>query len=127
MISDRCEICHCSNRVETHHIRFQREATQDGIIDRSFHKNAQFNLLPLCEKCHNDVHQNKIQIDGWKQTSNGKILRHIKSEVNKHYDIELIMSIRKINTLHKTLQILREDYQIQISEYMLKKIVKEYI
>jgi DNA mismatch repair protein MutS len=61
LIIDKCEICHENDATETHHIRFQKEADEDGFIEH-FNKNNKFNLLPLCEKCHNKIHNNQIQI-----------------------------------------------------------------
>ena len=38
VIMDKCKICNKNNATETHHIRFQRDADENGFIDH-FHKN----------------------------------------------------------------------------------------
>lgn len=61
----------CQNSVsEIHHIAHQKEANQQGHI-KHFHKNHKYNLVPLCEECHNKVHRGDIEIKGFKMTSDG--------------------------------------------------------
>jgi DNA mismatch repair protein MutS len=80
---DLCGICN-EKAVDTHHINEQHKADINNHIDH-FHKNRKHNLIPLCKKCHNDVHHNKIFIEGWKQTSNGiKLLWHSIEQKNKN-------------------------------------------
>lgn len=73
---DECEICGYYPRkdtdihLHTHHIDFQCNADQNGFINH-FHKNNKFNLVTLCMKCHENVHNNKITINGYKKTTNG--------------------------------------------------------
>lgn len=73
---DTCEICgyykqsKTDMHLHTHHIGGQCFSDQDGFIGH-FHKNAKFNLITLCEQCHENVHNNKITINGYKQTTNG--------------------------------------------------------
>jgi len=71
VIVDECNICKSKDNIEVHHIRFQKDANQHGLIKDTFHKNTQHNLIPLCEKCHNDVHHDKLCIHGYIQTSKG--------------------------------------------------------
>ena len=67
---DLCEIC--QNKAEdTHHIKFQCNANEDNIIDNYIQKNTESNLVPLCKKCHNDVHYGSLVINGYIDTSNG--------------------------------------------------------
>ena len=73
---DECEICGYYPKTDTdlhlhtHHIDFQCNADDKGFI-KHFHKNTKFNLITLCAKCHENVHLNKIEINGYKQTTNG--------------------------------------------------------
>lgn len=73
---DECEICgyypkkDTDLHLHTHHIDFQCNADKNGFIDH-FHKNAKFNLITLCTKCHENVHLHKITINGYKKTSTG--------------------------------------------------------
>ena len=70
VIMDKCKICNKNNATETHHIRFQRDADENGFIDH-FHKNKKFNLIGLCEECHNKVHNEELEICEAIQTTNG--------------------------------------------------------
>jgi len=65
----KCKVC---NRMakDIHHIRFQSDADENGRIDH-FHKNSKFNLVDLCEHCHQAVHSNKLTIHSYSQTSSG--------------------------------------------------------
>ena len=75
LYQDKCEVCG-DNGIDTHHIIFQSNANEDNMIDHR-HKNHYSNLVILCKKCHNDVHNNKdnkLIINGYKETSNGRIL-----------------------------------------------------
>ena len=57
-------------------LNFNATADGDDIIDGHIDKNVESNLVPLCKKCHTDVHNNKLQIDGYKQTSKGIKLQY---------------------------------------------------
>jgi DNA mismatch repair protein MutS len=71
-----CEICSYKpkNSKETplhaHHIQFQSTADTNNFT-KHYHKNSKFNLVSLCHDCHEDVHNNKINIYGYIQTSDG--------------------------------------------------------
>jgi DNA mismatch repair protein MutS len=70
VIMDKCKICNKKNATETHHIRFQRDADENGFIDH-FHKNKKFNLIGLCEECHIKIHNEELEICEAIQTTNG--------------------------------------------------------
>ena len=55
VIVDSCSMCGERENLHTHHIREQNEADDNGIIDH-FHKNKKFNLMVVCEKCHQKIH-----------------------------------------------------------------------
>ena len=67
---DKCKICNSRRATETHHIRFQRDADENGFIDH-FHKNKKFNLICLCEECHDNIHNGDLEINEAILTSNG--------------------------------------------------------
>lgn len=46
-----CEKCGSKHNLETHHIKEQSDADENGFIG-SMHKNTASNLMVLCEKCH---------------------------------------------------------------------------
>ena len=70
LIMDKCNICKSNDATETHHIRFQRDADENGFIDH-FHKNKKFNLIGLCEDCHDKIHNGEIEINEAMLSSNG--------------------------------------------------------
>lgn len=79
---DSCEICnYCPKKstdipLDTHHIKFQCTADEKNFTGH-YHKNAKFNLVCLCKKCHIAVHENKIIINGYIQTTKGIVLDYI--------------------------------------------------
>ena len=70
VIMDKCHICKKNDATETHHIRFQRDADENGFIEH-FHKNKKFNLIGLCEECHDKVHNGEFEINEAMLSSNG--------------------------------------------------------
>jgi DNA mismatch repair protein MutS len=66
-----CEIKECSSLADhTHHILEQQHADENGFVGHvRVHHFA--NLVGLCESCHDKVHQGKITIRGYVQTSHG--------------------------------------------------------
>ena len=71
VLMKECEICQCKTNLDVHHIEFQCTANEHNLVTHGKHKNAQSNLVVLCKKHHEHVHQDKIQIHGWKETSQG--------------------------------------------------------
>jgi len=61
----------CDEKVEdVHHIAEQSLANDSGMIG-AINKNHKYNLIPLCKKHHNLVHEGKIHISGFVMTSKG--------------------------------------------------------
>jgi DNA mismatch repair protein MutS len=55
-----CESCKVNPAIDVHHMIFQNEADDKGIIKKkglTFNKNSKANLLNLCEKCHDEIHK----------------------------------------------------------------------
>jgi DNA mismatch repair protein MutS len=74
-IINKCEICDSTTKLETHHISEQKNADQDGfILNKHFHKNDKFNLTTLCHNCHLQVTLGKIEVYGYKSSTNGTFL-----------------------------------------------------
>jgi DNA mismatch repair protein MutS len=129
---DKCHICN-EKAVEIHHINEQRFADEDGYINGKFHKNEKYNLVCLCEKCHNDVHNGKIEIKGYIQTSNGIVLDYneIKeqrlNETNSNDDIDY--KIKELITSHPNMKrkdiILTIKQQYNVTPYRIDKIIKQ--
>jgi len=80
---DFCEIQECPNLAEhTHHILEQQYADENGFVGHvPVHHLA--NLVGLCKSCHEKVHQGKITIKGYMQTSHG-----LELEYTIHKEIE---------------------------------------
>lgn len=80
---NQCGISECGNpAVDTHHIKFQSMASQDGFIDH-LQKNHKSNLVPLCKQCHHMVHNDqpgqwRYIIHGYQMTNNGSKLSYEK-------------------------------------------------
>ena len=74
-----CSLCK-KQSTETHHIKEQHQANEQGYFeDTGMHKNKEFNLIPVCEECHQKIHKNEIIIEGgYVQTSKGTKLKKVK-------------------------------------------------
>jgi len=70
----KCALCD-ENVEDVHHISEQHKATETGHIEH-FHKNHKYNLIPLCKKHHQMVHEGKIVISGFMMTSEGLKLHY---------------------------------------------------
>ena len=52
-----CEICYNHPSSEVHHLQFQKNADQRGIINGEFNKDHMANLINICEECHCKIHK----------------------------------------------------------------------
>jgi DNA mismatch repair protein MutS len=138
VIVDECQVCGKRREqtpIETHHICFQSTADSRGMVDEQVHKNHGSNLVPLCEKCHDAVHNDHLQIYGWAQTTKGVRLCYewvssaISDDVfvNMRKHREDIMLFRKSNSVKKTNEYIRTKYGMQLSDYKLGKLLREII
>jgi DNA mismatch repair protein MutS len=66
---DRCRICD-RTAEDVHHIKFQCTADNNNLIGH-IQKDTKSNLVQLCKKCHNDVHNSTLEINGYIQTGKG--------------------------------------------------------
>lgn len=63
-IKFKCNICKNLEYLISHHIN-----------GREIHNaNKKWNLVDICVSCHDKVHKNEIIIEGWSQTTDGRIL-----------------------------------------------------
>ena len=58
---------------EVHHMMYQKNANTKGFINNELHKNHKSNLSGICEKCHDKIHKEKIELKR-KKTTKGYIL-----------------------------------------------------
>ena len=70
---DKCAICGSKEQLDTHHIKFQCNADENGMIG-IIDKDVKNNLVVLCKHHHQEVHKGNIEIDGYIDTSVGKQL-----------------------------------------------------
>lgn len=121
---DTCTICG-EKTEEIHHIQQQKDANTNGIIEsEQIHKNRKSNLINVCSKCHDNIHSDKIQVNGFIQTSSGIQLDYkIKEEsanLNKIEDV--IKKLRNEgNSYTKILQKINEQFEDKITLYKVKK------
>ena len=106
------------------------------LLVEIFRKIQQFNLVPLCKKCHNQVHTNDIIIKGYVSTSNGtkldyNIVSHEDKKLNKSrkkFDEETVAIILSVANSSewkngKLLQAyLEKEKNIVVSASMLRQI-----
>lgn len=87
VLMSSCQVCNKTYNIknlgknegvlDTHHINFQSEC-KNGFVNKDGKKhikmNNKSNLVVLCKECHYNVHNNKLTINGYKDTSNGRVL-----------------------------------------------------
>ena len=87
VIMDHCQIENCNKKnnpntplighLEVHHIINQKDCKCGFANDKPYiQMNNKSNLIVLCKDHHYDVHHGKLEIYGYKETSNGRILDH---------------------------------------------------
>jgi DNA mismatch repair protein MutS len=73
---DACSVCGGSEKLESHHINWQKDFKSgiNGLINSKkphLLKDSQANLIVLCYKCHDELHDSKISISGKVKSTNG--------------------------------------------------------
>ena len=61
-----CEICGEKNvPLESHHINFQKDCDENKRVKNKKHveKDSKANLAVICEKCHNKIHSNELEVN----------------------------------------------------------------
>jgi DNA mismatch repair protein MutS len=74
----KCSICG-EDVDDTHHIAQQKDADGSGHVGH-FHKDHRYNLIPLCKKHHDLVHEGKLRINGFVMTDKGLELHYQEGE-----------------------------------------------
>ena len=134
---DKCAICG-EKAEDAHHIKFQCDADENKIIDSYIVKDSKYNLVAVCKKCHDEVHNGKLEITKYQQTSNGIKLdyKYINDEQlndkkrqNKKLNdeqISLIKNIKQQNSKLKNREFLiylNKKHNIEISISTLSKVL----
>ena len=131
LFMDKCSICG-KEGVDTHHIKPQEDADINNYIG-SMHKNTMSNLVVLCEECHIKTHHGNLNINGYKQTSQGPILDYdMDSDTISHksrkkfseMDIETIQNVYKeYNNKKMSINLLESHHNIKLSMATFNKII----
>ncbi len=84
-----CQICGLQNRdeqnigyLDTHHINHQNACDKLGFVIGKSHlkKDELYNIVVLCKQCHYKAHHGILNIKGYKDTTNGRILDYETSQ-----------------------------------------------
>lgn len=65
-----CRHCNCSSSLTPHHVVFQSAGGSDTLD----------NLLTLCIKCHNDVHEGRLIVWVKMKTPKNLVVRFLRQE-----------------------------------------------
>lgn len=132
---DKCEICgktYKDEQLDVHHILFQCNCDNDGMIDH-IKKNDKNNLVVLCKEHHIQVHNKNLEIYGYTDTENGstlsyKFIDNLEYEDKKRnrlkYDEKTVEIIEQFKgkPLNYVIKKLNDEYNIKISRATLNKI-----
>lgn len=123
----KCEVCGASEVDDVHHIREQVEADEHGnIADLAIHKNHASNLVPLCKKCHMDVHHGNLAVQGYTRTSKGKQLVFKRESVDDSIIKSQVLKMKEeqkfsVSMIIKTL----EKQGTKVTAYRIKRWLSE--
>ena len=130
-----CEIPDCIEKaVESHHIFEQADCDENGNTGH-FHKNKDFNIVPLCKKCHAQITHGNLQIHGWIDSSDGmelnyEFIENKQENKKKKYGPPEIFNIKQYNskygkilTKQKILDKLESDKGLKVSIKIFNKII----
>lgn len=136
IVKKECEICHkqMTNDLEVHHIQ-ERSTAKNGVLSDGAHMNDKRNLIVICQKCHDNIHADKIQIGDLKMTSDGPQREVIQCNSQEKKVLEkrgkwsdeeretIMDTLRKYSTLSlKSIRAhLSSKHEIEISEAILGK------
>jgi predicted HNH restriction endonuclease len=142
IVRKECEVCHkvMTSDLEVHHIK-PRASAENGVLEDGSHMNDKRNLIVICQKCHDEVHADRIEIGEVKMTSDGPERKIVisppespkeekKTKKSKWSEEELetiVDTLRKYSTLSlKSVRAhLSSKHEIEISEAVLGKMRKE--
>jgi DNA mismatch repair protein MutS len=122
VIVESCEVCKSTNKLETHHIVWQKDF-EEKKASLHLQKNDKSNLVVLCMECHDKVDRGEIEVEGWVETSKGRVFKYQMVEKvekkSKYSDdmIQFIVSIKKqVNSDPKMARIkIKEKYDKKVS------------
>jgi len=129
LIKDEC--CICKKKVkenevslETHHIIFQKDADINGMINEYQHKNDSNNLVVICQKCHDDVDREKINIIKKVETSAGTKIVYEKIQDDYSDENELHQKIVELSKKKLSQKMIKEKLSQENINLSISKISK---
>lgn len=60
LYKDECEMCHTKDKLETHHIVWQKDCIDNLIPNKQLSKNHYSNLMILCQYCHDKIENKNL-------------------------------------------------------------------
>jgi len=130
---DKCIICENTNNLETHHIVWQKDFNKDDINKSKFHlqKNDSSNLVTLCMSCHDKVDRGEIHINGWVETSNGKVFDYnvvtpdimIKKSKYTPEVVQYIKSLKGTDSKMIRMKVKEKFNEMKISTKSIERII----
>jgi DNA mismatch repair protein MutS len=139
IIRKECEKCglQITKELEVHHLK-ERNSAVKGILEDGTHMNNIRNLIVVCQKCHDSIHNNCIEIGSVIQTSEGSVRSNdsdvssqsSESKRNKKAkwsdeDLQTINSVIekfKTSSLKAIRAYLESKHEIRVSEAILSKM-----
>ena len=125
-----CYFCKSCEKLETHHINWKKDCNNNLVTDKPHIKmNANYNLLTVCQSCHDKIDRGEIHVDGFIQTSSGKKLKFEEKEKSKknkfnNDQINYIIKYKDKLTLKQTKKKVKKKFDIKISTTTIEKIWK---
>ena len=113
--------------METHHINWQKDCEENRVKNKPhLNKNSNYNLLTVCQHCHDKIDTGELEVDGYIMTSKGKKLKFRKSKKkNKHkFNSKDMETIKKYNhlTLKQAKKEIKKELNVKISTSTINKI-----
>lgn len=139
LILEECFFCKSKEKLECHHINWQKDFNMNNINRENPHiiKNKFYNLIVVCQKCHDMIDSDDIKVNGWIMTSKGidldyNIIKNKEKILKKKYNDDTISKINSIKKKFKTTKeaklYAKENFGVKISSSTISKIWKnEYI
>ena len=122
-----CYFCKSQEKLETHHINWQKDCEENRVKNKPhLNKNSNYNLLTVCQHCHDKIDTGELEVDGYIMTSKGKKLKFRKSKKkNKHkFNSKDMETIKKYNhlTLKQAKKEIKKELNVKISTSTINKI-----
>lgn len=83
IVMSECQVCGWTGKgggdgsgegqLDVHHIKHQAHCDENGLVEH-VSKNDKSNLVVLCKKHHVDVHSGRLEVTGWEDRIDGRVL-----------------------------------------------------